>query len=132
MRNKIKRIIDLKSKRKLVCLTAYSKPIAKILDNYCDIILVGDSLANVLYGMKNIRKITLDTIINHAKSVRAGVKKALMVVDMPANTYRNPKTAFKNAKKIIKATNCDAIKIESNLKNNRINLLKEQYLFDEE
>ena len=48
MRNKIKRIIGLKSKRKLVCLTAYSKPIAKILDNYCDMILVGDSMATAL------------------------------------------------------------------------------------
>ena len=120
MNKKIKILQSKIKKNKLVCLTSYSYSISKILDNYCDIILVGDSLANVLYGMKNIRKITLDTIINHAKSVRAGVKKALMVVDMPANTYRNPKTALKNAKKIIKATNCDAIKIESNWKNNNI------------
>ena len=57
MRNKIKRIISLKSKRKLVCLTAYSKPIAKILDNHCDMILVGDSMATAFYGMDNTKTI---------------------------------------------------------------------------
>ena len=55
MRNKIKRIIVLNQKKKIVCLTAYSKPIAKILDNYCDIILVGDSMATAFYGMDNTK-----------------------------------------------------------------------------
>ena len=57
--NKIKKIINKKEKSKIVCLTAYSKNIAKILDNQCDIVLVGDSVANVLYGMKNTDEILL-------------------------------------------------------------------------
>ena len=64
MKKKIIKITDLKFKRKLVCLTAYSKPISRILDNYCDIILVGDSIATAFYGMKNTRSIDLSTIIN--------------------------------------------------------------------
>ena len=85
MRNKIKRIIGLKSKRKLVCLTAYSKPIAKILDNYCDMILVGDSMATAFYGMENTKSISLKTIINHSIAVKKGTSKSTLVVDMPIN-----------------------------------------------
>ena len=120
MSKKIKNILLKKNKNKIVSLTAYSKNYAKILDKYCDIILVGDSMANVLYGMKNTHKITLDTIIQHGISVRKGVKKSLLVVDMPKGTYKNPSEAKKNAKKIIKRTNCDAVKIESNNKNFKI------------
>ena len=87
MNKKIKKIISKKNKSKIVCLTAYSKPIAKILDNFCDIILVGDSMANVLYGHKNTHQISLNNIIQHACSVRLGVKKSLLVVDMPKGTY---------------------------------------------
>ncbi len=117
MLEKIKKILLKKKKEKIVSLTAYSKNFSKILDNYCDIILVGDSVANVLYGMKNTHKISLDTIIQHGISVRKGVKKSLLVIDMPKGTYKNVKQAKKNAKLIIKKTKCDAVKIESNNKN---------------
>ena len=120
MSKKIKDILLKKRKKKIVSLTAYSKNYAKILDKYCDIILVGDSMANVLYGMKNTHKITLETIIQHGISVRKGVKKSLLVIDMPKGTYKNPFEAKKNAKKIVKRTNCDAVKIESNNKNFKI------------
>ena len=102
---------------KLVCLTAYSKPIAKILDNYCDIILVGDSMATAFYGMKDTKSITLKTIINHSIAVKKGAKKSTVVVDMPINTYKNFKTARKNVKEVFKKTRCDAVKLESNGKN---------------
>ena len=117
MKQKILNIVNKKNKQKIVCLTAYSKNISKILDKYCDLILVGDSMANVLYGMKSTHNISLDTMINHAISVRLGVNKSLMVVDMPKNTYKNKKDAVKNAKKIMRMTNSDAVKIESNKKN---------------
>ena len=117
---KIKKILAKKNKKKIVSLTAYSKSIAKILDKHCDIILVGDSMGNVLYGMKNTHKITLNTIIQHSISVRKGTKKSLLVVDMPKGTYKNPSQAKKNAKLIFKKTNCDAVKIESNNKNFKI------------
>ncbi len=120
MPKKIQNILKKKGKRKIVCLTAYSKNIAQILDRYCDITLVGDSLANVLYGMKNTHKISLETIIQHAVSVKKGTKKSVLVVDMPKGSYKTPAQAKKNAKLIIKETNCDAIKIESNNKNFKI------------
>ena len=120
MIKKIKKIIKKKNKSKIVCLTAYSKSIAKILDNYVDIILVGDSMANVLYGHKNTHKINLKNIIQHTLSVKLGVKKSLLVVDLPKGTYKNEKSAEKNAKYLIKKTKCDAIKLESNKKNYEI------------
>ena len=120
MKNKIRKIIQKKNRSKIVCLTAYSKPIAKILDKYCDIILVGDSVANVLYGHKNTHKITLTNIIQHSLSVKQGIKKSMFVVDMPKGTYVNSNAAIKNSKLIIKKTKCDAVKIESNKKNFKI------------
>ena len=89
MNKKISDFINKKNKTKLVTLTAYSKNIASVLDNYCDLILVGDSLGSVLYNYKSTREVTLNTMIEHSKSVRMGIKKSLMIVDMPHNTYRN-------------------------------------------
>ena len=97
-------------------MTAYSKNIATILDDICDLVLVGDSLGSVLYNYKSTRDVSLNTMIEHSKSVRKGVKKSLMVVDMPYNTYRNPREALKNAKKIIFKTKCDAVKLEGGKK----------------
>ena len=114
--NKIKKIIDKKNKSKIVCLTAYSKNMAEELDKYVDIVLVGDSLGSVLYNYSTTRKVTLTEMINHSKSVRSGVKKSLMVVDMPFKTYANKNLALKNAKKIIKKTKCDAVKLEGGKK----------------
>ena len=79
MNKKIKRILDKKNKSKIICLTAYSKNIAAILDKHCDLILVGDSLGSVLYDFKSTKEVSLDTMINHSKSVRFGVKRSLMV-----------------------------------------------------
>ena len=120
MIKKIKKILKKKNKIKIVCLTAYSKSIAKILDNYVDIVLVGDSMANVLYGHKNTHKINIENIVEHTLSVKKGIKKSLLVVDLPKGTYKNLKTAEKNAKYLIKKTKCDAIKLESNKKNYEI------------
>ena len=114
--NKIRKIKDKKNKTKLICLTAYSKNIASTLDKYCDIILVGDSLGSVLYNFETTKKVSLEMMINHARSVKAGVKKSLLVVDMPFNTYRDPKEALKNARRIIKQTKCDAVKLEGGKK----------------
>ena len=114
--SKLKKIISKKNKTKIVSLTAYSKNIASILDSYCDIILVGDSLGSVLYNYKSTREVSMDIMIEHSKSVRMGIKKALMVVDMPHNTYRNSKEALKNAKKIMLKTKCDAVKLEGGKK----------------
>ena len=113
---KIKNILKKKNKSKIVCLTAYSKNIAKEIDKYADIVLVGDSLGSVLYNYSTTRKVTLSEMINHSKSVRQGIKKSLMVVDMPYKTYETNVSALKNAKKIIKETKCDAVKLEGGKK----------------
>ncbi len=116
MNKRIKKILAKKNKTKIVCLTAYSKNVSMIIDNFCDLILVGDSLGSVLYNYKSTKKVSLNTMIEHSKSVRMGVKKSLMIVDMPYNTYRNSKEALKNAKKIISQTKCDGVKLEGGKK----------------
>jgi len=113
---KIKEIIKKKNKSKIICLTAYSKNIAEEVDKHVDIVLVGDSLGSVLYNYSTTKKVTLTEMINHSKSVRLGVKKSLMVVDMPFKTYATNKIALKNAKKIMKETKCDAVKLEGGKK----------------
>ena len=114
--NKIDKLIKKKNKSKIVCLTAYSKNIASILDDHCDLILVGDSLGSVLYNYKSTRQVSLNTMIEHSKSVKLGIKKSIMVVDMPYNTYRSSKEALKNAKMIMSKTKCDAVKLEGGIK----------------
>ena len=116
MISKIKRILLKKNKSKIICLTSYSKNFASIVDKYSDIILVGDSLGSVLYNYNSTRHVTLKNMIDHSKSVRMGVSKSLMVVDMPYKSYNNKSEALKNAKKIIKYTKCDAVKLEGGRK----------------
>jgi 3-methyl-2-oxobutanoate hydroxymethyltransferase len=112
----ISNILQKKSHEKIICLTAYTYPIAKILDNYCDIILVGDSLGMAIYGHQDTTSTTLEMMINHGKAVVKACKNALVVVDMPINSYENsPSQALINAKKIIDETGCHAVKIETGL-----------------
>ena len=115
---KIKLIIKkILKNRPLVCLTANNIYTAEILDDICDIILVGDSLGMVVYGESTTSKVTLDMMINHGKAVRKAIKKSIMVVDMPKGTYeKSTALALKNAKKIKKITNCDALKLEGGSK----------------
>ena len=112
----IKEILRKKNKIPITCLTAYSKTIAQIADRYCDIILVGDSLGMVLHGMKTTREVKIEQMILHGKTVKNFVKKSLVVLDMPYRTYTNKSIAYKNAKKMIKLTKCDAIKLEGGKK----------------
>ena len=113
---KIKKLKNKKNKSKIICLTAYSKNVAEVIDQYSDIILIGDSLGSVLYNYNSTRKVTLSTMIEHSKSAKLGIRKSLMVVDMPYKTYRNKSEALRNAKKIIKLTKCDAVKLEGGIK----------------
>ena len=121
MLTKISRLVlKKKHKLKIVCLTAYSKNIAEVIDDYADLILVGDSLGSVLYNFKTTRKVNLSMMIEHSKSVRQGVKKSLMIVDMPFNTYKNKSQALKNCRKVMKETKCDGIKLEGGRNINEI------------
>ena len=117
-----KKILKKKNKTPIICLTAYSKAIAQIADEYCDIILVGDSLGMVLYGMKSTRKVKLETMILHGKTVKDSTRKSLVVFDMPYKTYINKFIAYKNAIKVMRLTKCDAIKLEGGKK--VVNIIK--------
>ena len=108
----IKKILKKKNKSPIICLTAYTKNITEIVDKYCDIILVGDSLGMVLYGMKTTKEVKIETMILHCKAVKNFTKKSLVVFDMPHNTYKNKFIAYKNARRVMKLTKCDAIKLE--------------------
>ena len=118
----IKKILNKKNKTPITCLSAYSKAIAQIADKYCDIILVGDSLGMVLYGMKTTKEIKIETMILHCKAVKNFTKKSLVVFDMPYKTYENKFIAYKNASRVMKLTKCDAIKLEGGKK--IVNIIK--------
>lgn len=102
-----------KSGQKITVLTAYDYPTAKILDEAgVDIILVGDSLANVVLGLDSTTQIGMAEMIHHTKAVRRGVKQALVVGDMPFEAYqKDPKKAVANANRFMTA-GCDAVKVE--------------------
>ena len=111
-------IIDIKNKKgqqKIVALTAYSFSDARIFDQYCDILLVGDTVGMIIYGMDNTLNVNLEMMINHSKAVVKGSKKALIIADMPFATYeKNKEFAFKNAAKLISKGGAGAVKIEYN------------------
>jgi len=109
----VKDILKRKRKEKLIMLTCYDYAFARILDAAgVDIILVGDSLANVVSGLEQTRQVSLSEMINHTKAVARGTKRAYLVADMPYVAYqKNPKRCLENALKFIKA-GADAVKIE--------------------
>lgn len=97
----------------LVCLTAYTTPVARLVDRHCDIVLVGDSVGMVLHGLPSTLGVTLDMMIMHGKAVRRGLERALMVVDMPFGSYEeSPEQAFRNAARLMAETECAAVKLE--------------------
>ena len=98
----------------LVCLTAYTAPVASILDEACDLLLVGDSVGMVLHGLPNTVGVTLEMIILHGQAVMRASRKALVVVDLPFGAYEGPKElAYANAVRVLKETGCQAVKVES-------------------
>ncbi|MET3597447.1 3-methyl-2-oxobutanoate hydroxymethyltransferase [Mesorhizobium shonense] len=102
-----------KGKTPLVCLTAYTTPVAKLVDDHCDLVLVGDSVGMVLHGMPSTLGVTLEMMILHGKAVRRGLQRALMVVDMPFGSYEeSPAQAFRNAARVMVETGAAAIKLE--------------------
>lgn len=97
----------------LVCLTAYTAHVAHLVDEQADMILVGDSLGMVIHGMPNTLGVTMEHMIMHGQAVMRGAETALVVVDMPFGSFEeSPEVAFRNASRMIKETNCTAIKLE--------------------
>ena len=102
-----------KGKTPIVCLTAYTAPIARTLDPIADILLVGDSLGMVVYGFDTTVPVTLEMMIAHGAAVMRSTSRALVVVDMPYGTYEeSPAYALANAKRIVAETGCAAVKLE--------------------
>lgn len=96
-----------------MCLTAYTAPMARLLDPHVDILLVGDSVGMVLYGFDTTLPVTLDMMIAHGAAVMRASSQALVVVDMPYGTYeKSPEQALRNAQRIKQETGCEAVKLE--------------------
>lgn len=97
----------------LVCLTAYTTPVARLVDPHCDVVLVGDSVGMVLHGLPTTLGVTLDMMIMHGRAVRRGLERALMVVDIPFGSYEESlDQAFRNAARLMAETGCAAVKLE--------------------
>ncbi|MEL7481346.1 MAG: 3-methyl-2-oxobutanoate hydroxymethyltransferase [Pseudomonadota bacterium] len=113
-RKTVRDIAAAKGGTPLVCLTAYSAPMAGLLDPYCDLLLVGDSVGMVVHGLPSTVGVTLEMMIMHGQAVMRGSSQAFVVVDMPFGSYEtNPDQAFLNAARVMQETGCQAVKIES-------------------
>lgn len=106
-------ITAMKRVRPIIALTSYHAHTAAIADKYCDFLLVGDSLGMVMHGFETTVPVTLDMMIVHGRAVVRGAKRALVVVDMPFGSYEeSPSVAFRNASRVLKETDCGAVKLE--------------------
>jgi len=106
-------ILARKGREPIVSLTSYHAHTARILDEHCDVILVGDSLGMVMHGLETTVPVTLDMMILQGRAVMRGSRRALVVVDMPFGSYEASKEqAFASAVRVMKETQCGAIKIE--------------------
>ncbi|MGB7269852.1 MAG: 3-methyl-2-oxobutanoate hydroxymethyltransferase [Albidovulum sp.] len=97
----------------LVMLTAYTTPIARLVDAHCDMVLVGDSVGMVLHGLPSTLQVTMEMMILHGQAVARGLTKSMMVVDMPFGAYEeNRDQAFRNAARLMQDTGAAAVKLE--------------------
>lgn len=109
-------MIARKGGEKIVCLTAYTAPMARLLDAHVDVLLVGDSLGMVLYGFESTLPVTLEMMIAHGKAVAAHSQKAFVLMDMPFGSYQqSPEQAFMNAARLIQETGAGGVKLEGGL-----------------
>jgi 3-methyl-2-oxobutanoate hydroxymethyltransferase len=114
MRKTVRDIAAAKGKTPLVCLTAYTAPMAELLDSRCDLLLVGDSVGMVVHGLPTTVGVTLEMMILHGQAVMRRSTRAFVVVDMPFGSYEaSLEQAFMNASRIMKETGCQAVKIEA-------------------
>ncbi len=113
-RKTVKDIAAAKGGAPLVCLTAYTAPMAALLDETCDLLLVGDSVGMVVHGLPTTVGVTVEMMILHGQAVMRTSKRAFVVVDMPFGSYEaSVEQAFMNASRIMKETGCQAVKIEA-------------------
>src|SRR5215204_4663747 len=113
-RKTVKDIAAAKGAKPLVCLTAYTAPMAELLDSRCDLILVGDSVGMVVHGLPTTVGVTLEMMILHAQAVMRGSRRALVAVDLPFGSYEaSPRQAFASASRVLRETGCQAVKVEA-------------------
>lgn len=97
----------------LVVLTAYTTPVARLVDPHCDVVLVGDSLGMVLHGLPSTVGVTMEMMCLHGRAVTRGLTRALAVIDMPFGSYEeSPEAAFRNAVRLMAETGAPAVKLE--------------------
>ncbi|MDE2516125.1 MAG: 3-methyl-2-oxobutanoate hydroxymethyltransferase [Rhodospirillales bacterium] len=97
----------------IVALTAYTAPMARMLDSHCDLLLVGDSLGMVVYGFDSTLAVTLEMMIAHGAAVMRGAARACVIVDLPFGSYQeSPAQAFRNAARVMAETGCTGVKLE--------------------
>jgi 3-methyl-2-oxobutanoate hydroxymethyltransferase len=102
-----------KGTKPLVCLTAYTTPVARLVDPHCDLVLVGDSVGMVLHGMQSTLGVTLDMMIMHGKAVSRGLSRAMMIIDLPFGSYEEgPEAAFRSAARLMQETGAAGVKLE--------------------
>jgi 3-methyl-2-oxobutanoate hydroxymethyltransferase len=106
-------IRDRKGGTPLVVLTAYTTPVARLVDPHCDIALVGDSVGMVLHGLPSTLQVSMEMMLMHGQAVARGLSKAMMVIDMPFGAYEEGREqAFRNASRLMSETGASAIKLE--------------------
>ena len=102
-----------KGQAPIACLTAYTTPMAKLVDRHCDLVLVGDSVGMVMHGLPSTLGVTMEMMVLHGKAVARGSSRACIVVDMPFGSYEEgPAQAFRNAARLLAETGCQAVKLE--------------------
>ncbi len=110
-------IRNRKSGEPIVSLTAYTAPMAALVDEVCDFILVGDSLGNVVHGLESTVPVTLEMMILHGQAVVRSTRRSLVVVDMPFGSYEESREqAFRNAARVMAETGCGAVKVEGGVR----------------
>lgn len=106
-------ILARKGGSPLVSLTAYTTPMAEVMDGICDFVLVGDSVGMVLHGLPSTLDVTMEMMIMHGKAVRRGLTRSMLVIDMPFGSYEeSPQQAFANASRLMRETGAGAVKLE--------------------
>lgn len=103
----------MKGGQPIVVLTAYTTPVARLVDAHCDVVLVGDSLGMVIHGLPSTIGVTMEMMILHGRAVVRGAQRAMVVIDMPFGSYEeSPEQAFRNASRMMAETGAPAVKLE--------------------
>ncbi len=112
-RSSVRDIEAQKGGEPIVCITSYSAPMAKLMDEHVDLLLVGDSIGMVLYGLENTLAVSVDMMVNHGAAVVRGSQTSCVIVDMPFGSYQgSPEAAFDAAAHIMSETGCAGVKLE--------------------